>query len=98
MPYKPPDYAYPLADLRRSLPWVVVWCEGRVPGGYPCNHHAPFAVVPYIIRYGPTAPTYRWLKALRCSKCGHKGASLQYPSFGRVGDGFPPFPRGREMR
>lgn len=73
-----------------------VWCDGAMPGGYQCNHHAPFAVAPFVIRFGPMAPAERMLTVMRCGKCGHKGASFQHPSWSRDDSGmpFPAFPVG----
>jgi hypothetical protein len=35
-----------LAQLRERHSWLWVWCER-------CHHHAPMALVPFIIRWGP---------------------------------------------
>jgi hypothetical protein len=90
-----PDYSGSLRELRRAVPWVVIWCEGRLPGGYPCLHSGAAAIVPHMIRHGPAAPISQMLACFRCTKCGHRGVSMMHPSWGRTNDGFPPFPVAR---
>jgi hypothetical protein len=98
MPRYRTDYSGTLAELRRAVPWFVIWCEGRLPGGYPCLHSGASAVVPHMIRLGPNAPISQMLSAFRCTKCGHKGATMMHPSWGRDNRGapFPEFPAGRK--
>jgi hypothetical protein len=92
------DYSGTLAELRRAVPWFVIWCEGRLPSGYQCMHSGASAVVPHMIasegmrRYPECSPP----STVR--KCGHKGASVMHPSYGRHPRDapFPEFPRGRQ--
>lgn len=94
MPRTRTDYSGTLAELRRAVPWFVIWCEGKLPGGYQCMHSGASAVVPHMIRLGPDASIYRMLAAFRCTECGHKGASMMHPSWGCENRGalFPEFP------
>lgn len=94
-----PDYDAPLHMLRRAVPWVKIICEGTDANGLPCTNMGAAAVVPHMIRHGPAAPISRMLAAFRCTKCGHRRASMQHPSWGLDRDnGFPPFPVMRETR
>jgi hypothetical protein len=76
-----------LGDLHSSSPWLWLWCER-------CQHHAPVAVVPFIIRWGPNASSDMLRQCARCTCCGSKGATLQHPSWGGNSIGFLPFPIG----
>ncbi len=75
-----------LDQLQREDPWFWVHCAG--PN---CTHHAPIAFAPLIIRWGFGASSDRLRKCARCSKCGHKGASLLAPSRNALGE-IRPFP------
>jgi hypothetical protein len=48
----PPGQVPTLAQLQRSAPgkWCSVYCAA-----YRCLHHAPMAIAPLIIRWGPDA-------------------------------------------
>lgn len=74
-----------LAELQRSHCWTWVYC-GK------CLHHAPMAFVPLIIRWGAEASSDRLRQCARCTKCGHKGATLQHPGWAGTHIGFQPFP------
>jgi hypothetical protein len=74
-----------LADLQRSHCWTWVYCEK-------CLHHAPMALVPLIIRWGADTSSDRLRQCARCTKCGHKGATLQRPGWAGTQIGFQPFP------
>jgi hypothetical protein len=74
-----------LAQLQRSHCWTWVYCEK-------CLHHAPMALVPLIIRWGVETSSDRLRQCARCTKCGHKGATLQHPGWGGADLGFLPFP------
>jgi hypothetical protein len=63
-----------LAELQRSHCWTWVYCEK-------CLHHAPMALVPLIIRWGADASSDQLRRRARCTKCGHKGATLQHPGW-----------------
>jgi hypothetical protein len=74
-----------LADLQRSHCWTWVYCEK-------CSHRAPMALVPLIIRWGAEASSDRLRERARCTKCGHRGATLQHPGWAGTHIGFQPFP------
>jgi hypothetical protein len=74
-----------LAELRRHSAWFWLYCER-------CLHHAPVAFVPLMIRWGADASSDKLRQSARCTKCGHKGATLQHPSWAGEGIGFQPFP------
>lgn len=74
-----------LTDLRRHSPWVWLYCER-------CQHRAPMAFTPLIIRWGPGASSDRLRRSARCTKCGGKGATLQHPGWVDAQAGFQPFP------
>lgn len=76
-----------LAELRQNSAWFWLWCER-------CLHRAPVAFVPLMIRWGADASSDRLRHSARCTKCGHKGATLQHPSFAGKDMGFEPFPIG----
>jgi hypothetical protein len=77
-----------LGELQRDTPWVWVYCERRT-----CRHHAPMAIAPAVILWGPNASSNVLRQRARCSKCGHLGdAALTHPSWGGSGIGFAPFP------
>jgi hypothetical protein len=74
-----------LGDLQRSSKWVWLNCEK-------CQHHAPFAMAASVIRWGPNTSSDKLRRCLRCTACGHLGATLQHPSGGGEHVGFLPFP------
>jgi hypothetical protein len=50
--------------------------------GHGCTHnHAPMAIAPFVIRWGPEASSDMLRQSARCSKCGAKGATLMLPSW-----------------
>ncbi len=61
-----------LSDIRAEHLWLYVYC-GR-PG---CPHHAVFFLTPLIVRWGPEASVEQLRRAARCTKCGHRGATVQ---------------------
>jgi hypothetical protein len=69
--------------------WVWVYCARYVP---PCQHHAPMALAPLIIRWSPDASSDVLRQCARCTVCGHKGATLQHPGWIENGIGWQPFP------
>lgn len=75
-----------LGDLRRSAPWLWMNCAAG------CGHYRPGALAPFIIRYGAEASSDMLRRASRCTRCGHKGATLQHPSWMGMQIGFAPFP------
>ena len=74
-----------LLELQRSHSWTWVYREK-------CLRHAPMALVPLIIRWGAEASSDRLRQRARCTKCGHKGATLQHPGWAGTHIGFQPFP------
>jgi hypothetical protein len=56
--------------------WVWASCAG-----YGCNHHAPLALAPFVIRWGPNASSDALRRCAHCSKFDHKGATLRCPSY-----------------
>jgi len=78
-----------LAELREHSAWVWLWCER-------CQHHAPVAFVPLMIRWGANASSNKLRQCARCSVCGRKGATLQHPGWVDTNVGFQPFPTGAE--
>jgi hypothetical protein len=75
--------------MQRSTPgkWLWVYCAA-----YGCLHHAPMAIAPFVIRWGPEASSDMLRRSARCSKCGAKGATLMLPSWVSTTVGFAPFP------
>ena len=88
----PPSPVPTLASIQRHTPgkWVWVCCAA-----YGCTHHAPMAIAPFIIRWGPHISSDTLRRSARCSKCGHRGATLQHPSYVNSVVGFQPFPAGQ---
>jgi hypothetical protein len=78
-----------LAELRKHSSWVWIWCER-------CQHHAPMAYVPLMIRWGGDASSDKLRRCAKCTACGHKGATLQAPGWAGEQIGFQPFPSERE--
>ena len=74
-----------LGELRKSSSWVWVWCER-------CQHHAPMAYVPLMIRWGADVSSDKLRQCAWCTACGHKGATLQHPGWAGAHIGFQPFP------
>jgi len=80
-----------LAELRQNSAWFWLWCER-------CLHHAPVAFVPLMIRWGADTSSDRLRQCARCTACGHKGATLQHPSWHGSDIGFEPFPADKQVR
>jgi hypothetical protein len=78
-----------LATCSAPTPWVWVWCEK-------CQHHAPLACAVAVIRWGANTSSDRLRQRARCTKCGHKGATLQHPGWAGNHIGFQPFPTSVE--
>ena len=81
----PPGPVATLGQLHKHSSWTWVWCER-------CQHHAPMAFVPLMIRWGSDASSDVLRRSARCSRCGMKGATLQHPSWMGSEVGFQPFP------
>jgi hypothetical protein len=84
---RPPGPRPTLAQLHKGHCWLWLWCER-------CQHHAPMAVTPLIIRWGPDASSDKLRECARCTACGSKGATLQHPGWAGAQVGFLPFPVG----
>jgi hypothetical protein len=78
-----------LGDLHRPPGWLWVHCTRFDPI---CQHKAPLAIAPLIIRWGANASSDKLRRCARCTKCGHKGATLQTPSWYSNIVGHQPFP------
>jgi hypothetical protein len=75
-----------------SPPWVWIDCTNTAAN---CHHSAPMAVTPLVIRWGFGTSSDKLRASARCTKCGHKGASLRAPSWKDSVVGVQPFPVGR---
>jgi hypothetical protein len=84
-PMKTPRPTTTLGDLHRATPWLWLNCER-------CQHHAPLACAVAVIRWGHDASSDVLRKPARCTRCGHKGATLQDPGSAGANVGFMPFP------
>lgn len=83
----PDDEVATLGQIHMEPFWMWAICE--TPG---CLHRTPFALAPFIIRWGPDTTTNRLRRALRCRKCGVKGATIHHPSWENMRIGFEIFP------
>jgi hypothetical protein len=61
-----------LEEMRRSVPWLWVHCANSQ-----CRHTVPMALTSLIIRWGADASSDVLRQSARCTKCWHKGATLQ---------------------
>src|SRR5215468_1322816 len=70
-----------LGQLHRPPGWLWVYCTRYQPL---CQHHAPMALAPLIIRWGRATCC---AQCARCTVCGRKGATLKHPGWknGEVG-------------
>jgi hypothetical protein len=71
---------------------VVKTIAGFIRRGDGCQHRAPMALVPLMIRWGMDVSTDMLRKSAVCTRCGRKGATLQHPSWGGSHVGFQEFP------
>ena len=76
-----------LGNMRRGVCWVWVHCAN-----WRCRHKMPVALAPCIILWGESASSDVLRQCARCSRCGHKGATLQHPSWAGADVGYAPFP------
>ena len=74
-----------LGDLHRATPWLWLYCER-------CSHSSPLACAVPVIRWGADTSSDKLRRSARCTACGHKGATIQRPSWGGADVGFLPFP------
>ena len=79
-----------LANMRTQSCWLRVNCLNTT-----CLHRAPVALAPLITRWGEEASSDLLRRAVRCARCGRKGASLTSPSWVGLDTGFAPFPADR---
>ena len=61
-----------LAQIREDHLWLHVYC-----GRPNCPHYAIVYLTPLIVRWGPEASIEKLRRAARCTKCGHRGATVQ---------------------
>ena len=78
-----------LGELHRPPGWFWIHCARFDPL---CQHRAPMAIAPLIIRWGPDTSSDMLRRCARCTVCGHKGATLQAPSWVDGVIGHQPFP------
>lgn len=74
-------------EMRRDCCWIWVQCAD-----WRCLHKTPMAIAPLIIRWGADTDNEVLRQRARCSKCEHKGATLQHPSWAGLDVGLAPFP------
>jgi len=86
VPRRPPPPIPTLGQLHCREPhWFWVCCDG-------CLRSCPLPLAPFVIRWGPDMSSDALRRNLRCKACGHRGASLQHPSWVDVQIGWQPFP------
>jgi hypothetical protein len=86
---KTPRATTALGDLHRATPWLWLNCER-------CQHHAPLACAVVVIRWRRDASSDVLRQRARCTRCSHKGATIQHPGWGGADIGFLPFPAASE--
>jgi hypothetical protein len=96
--WTPPGPVPTLGELQAgSGKWMWAICNGTdTSGRIPCQHRAPLALAPFVIRWGANAPSDVMRERLRCALCGHRDATLQRPSWMGNEIGEQPFPAERE--
>ena len=71
-------------------------CTARRPGCgsivIKCSHSSPLACAVAVIRWGAETSSDKLRRSARCTAYGHKGATIQRPSWGGTDVGFLPFP------
>jgi hypothetical protein len=87
----PPGPIPTLASLRRSTCWLWLYCKV-------CPHHAPQALAPVIIGWGPETSSNVLRQRAHCTRCGARGATLMHPTWGGEDVGLSPFPADRLAR
>src|SRR5215831_21283595 len=85
-----PAQAATLGEINTPPHWFWVCCEGS-----DCGHHAPMAITPLVIRWGPNTSSDKLRRSARCTVCGRKGATLKHPSWHDEQVGWQPFPVAR---
>ena len=77
-----------LAELHRQPPrWFWAFCNNRG-----CSHHRPLPYAPFVIRWGGSVSSDALRRNLKCTACGHRGASIQLPSWADMQVEWRPFP------
>jgi hypothetical protein len=85
---RPPPPIATLGQLQSGEPhWVWAHCDG-------CRRARPLPLAPFAIRWGAGASSDVLRRNLRCTVCGHRGASLLHPSWVDSQVGYGPFPYG----
>jgi hypothetical protein len=74
-----------LGELHREPHWFWVHCDG-------CRRSRALPLAPFVIRWGPEASSDMLRRNLTCTVCGHRGASLQHPSWVDSQIGLQAFP------
>jgi hypothetical protein len=74
-----------LGQLQRLHPWCWLHCER-------CQHKAPMAFAPLVIRWGADTSSDQLRRCARCTRCGNKGATLQHTGWAGEHIGFAPWP------
>lgn len=73
---EPPPPIPTLEQLQKDEDWLWVYCTS-----FTCTHHKAMKLAPLIERWGPNTSSDRLRQSGRCTKCGHKGATLRAPSW-----------------
>lgn len=81
------DQVATLGEIHKAPGWVWVYCEK-----IGCRHKRAVPLAPFVIRYGARASGNRLRRALRCTRCGAKGATIQMPSWVSLKIGSEAFP------
>jgi hypothetical protein len=85
-----PELVSTLGEMQQTPGgWCWLYCNDLT-----CNHSAPVAIAPFVIRWGPDASSDVLRRSARCSKCGRKGATTVRASWVDTEIGFQPFPVG----
>ena len=82
-----------LGQLNCSPGWAWFYCNNPK-----CAHRSPLPFAPFAIRWGAGVSGDVLCRNLKCSVCGHRGASLSVPSWRDMQTGFEPFPVGWRSR
>jgi hypothetical protein len=85
--YEPPPPIPTLADLANQE-WFWVYCNN-----YYCSHRKATKLAPLIEKFGGDTSSDKIRRDSRCTKCGHKGATLIGRSHINSLVGEEPFPR-----
>ena len=86
MDTRPPPPIATLGQLHSGQPhWFWAHCGM-------CSRQRAIPLAPFVIRWGTDASSDMLRRNLTCSHCGHRGASLQHPSWVDTQIGVQPFP------